>query len=49
MSNIQVAVAGSFSSARMVSLGRDLHIEKEGGYVTFTLPSLDTYDVVVLR
>jgi putative glycosyl hydrolase-like family 6 (GHL6) protein len=49
MSNIQVAVAGSFSSARMVSVGRDLPIKKEGDYVTFTLPSLDTYDVVVLR
>jgi hypothetical protein len=49
MSNIQVDVAGNFSSARMVSAGRDLPITKEGGYVTFTLPSLDTYDVVVLR
>jgi hypothetical protein len=49
MSNIQVDVAGNFSSARMVSAGRDLPIKKEGGYVTFTLPSLDTYDVVVLR
>jgi hypothetical protein len=49
MSNIQVGVAGNFSSARMVSAGRDLPIKKEGGYVTFTLPGLDTYDVVVLR
>lgn len=49
MSNIQVGVAGNFSSARMVSTGRDLRIQKEGDYVTFTLPSLDIYDVVVLR
>jgi hypothetical protein len=49
MSNIQVDVAGSFSSARMVSAGRDLPIRKVGGYITFTLPSLDTYDVVVLQ
>jgi hypothetical protein len=49
MSNIQVAVAGHFSSARMVSTGRDLSIKKEGEYVTFSLPNLDTYDVVVLR
>lgn len=49
MSNIRVDVAGNFSSARMVSTGRDLPIKKEGDYVTFNLPSLDTYDVVVLR
>jgi hypothetical protein len=49
MSNIHVEVAGNFSAARMVSLGRDLPLKKVGDYVTFTLPSLDTYDVVVLR
>jgi hypothetical protein len=49
MSNIRVDVAGNFSSARMASAGRDLPTRKEGDYVTFTLPSLDTYDVVVLR
>jgi hypothetical protein len=49
MTNIRVDVAGRFRSARMVSTGRDLPIEKEGDYVTFNLPSLDTYDVVVLR
>lgn len=49
MSNITVDVAGNFSSARMVSTGRDLPLAKEAGYVGFTLPSLDTYDVVVLR
>ena len=49
MSNIRVDVAGNFSSARMVSTGRDLPIQKDGAYVTFNLPSLDTYDVVVLR
>ena len=49
MSNIRVDVEGHFNSARMVSTGRDLPLKKEGTYVTFTLPSLDTYDVVVLR
>ncbi len=49
MSNIGVSVAGTFRSARMVSTGKDLSIRKEGSYVTFTLPSLDTYDVVVLQ
>jgi hypothetical protein len=49
MSNIRVDVAGKFSSARMVSTGRDLPLRKEGDYVAFDLPSLDTYDVVVLR
>ena len=49
MSNIGVEVAGRFTSARMASTGRDLDIKTEGGYVSFTLPALDTYDVVVLR
>ena len=49
MSNISVDVAGDFNSARMASTGRDLPIQKAGGYVSFTLPALDTYDVVVLR
>jgi Hypothetical glycosyl hydrolase 6 len=49
MSNIQVEVACNFSSARMVSTGRDLPVRRAGGYLSFTLPSLDTYDVVVLR
>ena len=49
MNNIQVDVAGTFSFARMTSTGRDLPIRKEGGYVTFTLDTLDTYDVVVLK
>jgi hypothetical protein len=48
MTGIQVEVAGNFNSARMASMGRDLPLRKVGGYTSFTLPSLDTYDVVVL-
>ncbi len=49
MSNIQVSVAGTFRSARMISAGKELPIRKAGDYVTFNLPSLDTYDVVTLQ
>jgi uncharacterized lipoprotein YddW (UPF0748 family) len=49
VSNIRVNVAGKFSSVRMISTGRDLPTRKEGGSVTFTLPILDTYEVVVLQ
>ena len=48
MNGIQVEVAGDFRSARMASQGRDLPLRKAGGSVSFTLPTLDTYDVVVL-
>ena len=48
MNGIQVEVAGDFRSARMASQGRDLPLRKAGGAVSFTLPTLDTYDVVVL-
>lgn len=49
MSNISVEIAGNFDSARMASTGRDLTVTKANGRVNFTLPTLDTYDVVVLR
>jgi hypothetical protein len=49
MSDIRVDVAGTFRSARMVSSGKELSIRKDGNYATFTLPSLNTYDVVVLQ
>jgi len=48
MSGIQVSVKGGFNSARMASLARDLPVRHVGGYSSFTLPTLDTYDVVVL-
>lgn len=48
MSGIRVDVRGSFDSARIASSGRELPIHRAGGYTTFTLPALDTYDVVVL-
>jgi hypothetical protein len=48
MAAIQVEVKGAFNSARMASGGRQLPLRKSGGYSSFTLPNLDTYDVVVL-
>lgn len=48
MGAIQVDVQGKFSSARMASTGRSLAVRRVDGYTTFTLPQLDTYDVVVL-
>ena len=48
MSGIHVDVQGLYSSARMASNNRELPIRRSGGYSTFTLPTLDTYDVVVL-
>jgi hypothetical protein len=48
MSGIQVEMQGAFGSARMVSSNRELPIRRIAGYTSFTLPTLDTYDVVVL-
>ncbi|MBC2667449.1 family 10 glycosylhydrolase [Novosphingobium flavum] len=48
MSGINVDVRGSYSSARMASSNRELPIRRSSGYTSFTLPTLDTYDVVVL-
>lgn len=49
MAGIQVDVKGSFQSARMASTGRDLCLLRTDGRTVFTLPQLDTYDVVVLQ
>lgn len=49
MTGIEVDVRGTFSSAQMASTRRDLPIRRSGDYTTFTLPQLDTYDVVILR
>jgi hypothetical protein len=48
MSGIQIAVAGDYASARLASQDRDLPIRRGGGTTSFTVPSLDTYDVVIL-
>jgi hypothetical protein len=48
MSGIQLDVAGPFQTARLVSQGRNLPVRRSGGYASVTVPSLDTYDVVVL-
>jgi hypothetical protein len=49
MSNIHVSVAGTFRSARMASTGKELPVATENYYTAFNLPSLGSYDVVVLQ
>lgn len=48
MSGVQIEVQGRYTTARMASTGRDLPIRRSAGYTGVTLPTLDTYDVVVL-
>jgi hypothetical protein len=48
MSSIYVEIQGDFNRARVAGTGRDIPVRTEGGYATFTLPALDTYDVVIL-
>lgn len=48
MGPIRVDVRGSFSAAQMVGRAADLPIRHEGGYTSFTLPGLETYDLVSL-
>ncbi|MGV3574897.1 MAG: family 10 glycosylhydrolase [Devosia sp.] len=49
MGPIHVEVLGDFSSARMASTGRELTLRHHAGRASFTLPQLDTYDVVSLQ
>jgi hypothetical protein len=49
MGNIHVEVRGSFASGRMASSRRELPLAQAGGYTSFTLPSLYSYDVVILE
>ncbi|WEK06023.1 MAG: family 10 glycosylhydrolase [Candidatus Devosia phytovorans] len=49
MSGIAVEVQGAFTSAQMASTRRYLPIRGDEGFTAFTLPQLDTYDVVILR
>jgi len=49
MGAIHVEVRGDFAGARAAGSGRDLPVTRSNGYTSFTLPQLDTYDVVVLR
>lgn len=49
MGPIHVEVQGDFTSARTASTGRELTLRRSRGRVSFTLPQLDTYDVVILQ
>lgn len=49
MGRIEVEVEGRFQSARMASTGRNLPLRRRDDHTTFSLPQLDTYDVVVLQ
>lgn len=49
MGAIQVNVQGAFGTAHMASTGRKLGLQLANGYSSFTLPSLDNYEVVVLE
>lgn len=48
MGVIEVEVKGSFQTARLASGNMALPVRQQGGYTTFTLPSLGAYDVVSL-
>jgi hypothetical protein len=49
MREIKVELADDFLTARSVRSGKNLTVTREGKYRTFTLPSLEMYDVVLLR
>ena len=49
MKDIQVQVKGTYRSARAVRSGRDLTLTRAGEYASFTLPSLEEYELVELR
>lgn len=49
MRDVAVRVAGSFTRARSLALGRPLPVRRDGRYAAFTLPKLDAYDAVVLE
>ncbi len=49
MQGIEVDLKGSYKTARAVRHGQDLSLTDAGPYTKFTLPSLGSYDVVVLE
>ena len=49
MSNIRVDVQGAFQSAKAIRSGRALPLTQQGGYSSFTIPSLDEYELVGIR
>ena len=48
MRDIQIGVQGDFRRARAATLNRELPLASTGGYRQFVLPSLGTYEVVIL-
>ncbi len=47
--DVRVQVKGTFHTARTVRSAMDLAIAREGEYTSFTLPSLEEYELVELR
>ena len=48
MNGISVGIQGNYANARLASSGRALQLKQADGYARFTIPVLDTYEVVVL-
>ena len=48
MANIKVSIKGSFQSAR-ASGSQSVTVNNSNGYVNFTLPKLEEYELVELR
>ncbi|MGH6900160.1 MAG: hypothetical protein ACREJ5_27020, partial [Geminicoccaceae bacterium] len=49
MRDIDLAITGRFKRARSVRLNRALALTQAGGHMTFSLPRLGAYDVIVLE
>ena len=49
MTNIKVSVKGSFQSARAIRSAQTIAVNNSNGYVNFTLPELEEYELVELR
>ena len=49
LAQIRVEIAGPFRSARAVSKGVNLRVDRQGRYAAFVLPSLEEYELVELR
>ena len=49
MKNIEISIRGDYDSARSAKLNRKLTLDKVGDSVSFTLPLLQGYDVVLLE
>ncbi len=47
--DVEISVQGEFRSARSARLDQSLNVERDGRAVRFTLPFLESYDVVVLE